>query len=69
MDIIFFFHIVACWIWPFVFVYNLANLIRKQPDEDLEGSKARRSSIFWAGLALAMMTAIPYCSRYYTLFS
>ncbi len=69
MDLIFLIHLIACWIWPFVFGYNLTKLIRKQSDEDHGANKDRRSSIFWAGLSLAMMSAIPYCFRYYLLFS
>lgn len=67
MDIIFLLHLAACWIWPFVFVCNLANIIRKQSDDDSVASTSRKSSIFWAGLSFAMMTAIPYYFRYYLL--
>ena len=67
IDVLVLIHLVACWIWPFVFVCNLVHAIRADPTEEVKfPGSSRTSSIIWAGISLAMMTAVPF---YIFLFS
>lgn len=64
---LFLIHLVACWIWPFVFIFNLINVIHIDRTEEVKSSgSSRTASIIWTGISLAMMTAVPY---YFIFFS
>lgn len=56
-------HLITCWIWPFVFVFNLRGAIHGPQTAD-SIDMSRTAHAVWAGIALAMMTAVPYCALF-----
>lgn len=66
LDLVFLLHLVGCWVWPFVFVFNFSNAIRLDKEEKSPTGMSRTASLIWAGVALAMMVGIPFWHQFYS---
>ena len=53
MDIVFLVHRATSFVWPFVLVFCLYDALKGTDN-------AKFPRLIWAGIALTMMTAIPY---------
>lgn len=59
-------YLFTCWLWPVVFLIAFVHAVRTDTERSTRRPLrlSRRDASLWAGAALAMITAAPYCIFY-----